>query len=210
MNAPALELIEIEKRYGNRAVLGPVSLRLHAGELVGLSGPNGAGKSTLLKIAAGILRPTRGERQLPAKTTIAYVPQETALYEDLSGIENLRYFADLNGLPASAAKARTDWLLQRLSLSDVARKPVRTYSGGMKQRLNLAAALSVTPQLLLLDEPTTGADAASSESILTLITQLSQRGCAILLIDHTQAELDTVCGRILQLENGRLTAEDQI
>lgn len=198
-------LTDVEKRYHGASVLGPLSLALRPGELLGVRGPNGAGKSTLLSLIAGVLKPDRGQIAYASavRGRIGYVPQELSLYSALTGLENLRFWGLAWGLPSKAIAARSRWLLDRLELSEKGPQPVSAYSGGMKRRLHLATALMVTPQLLLLDEPTVGADTRSVELILSMLAHLKGQGCAMALTSHHAGELERVCGRILTLEAGR-------
>ena len=204
-------LDQVEKRYGTGpAALGPVSLRVYGGEVLGLRGPNGAGKSTLLKLLAGVLRPDRGELRRSFDGQIGYVPQDIALYHALSGQDNLAFWGAVYGLPRRAAAARSRWLFQQMELADKATVKVGAYSGGQRRRLHLASALMVTPQLLLLDEPTVGADAHSSDLILTTIERLRDRGCGIVIISHQYGELERVCSRILYLRDGQIQREERL
>lgn len=200
-------LTGVEKHYGSTLVLGPVTLSLPAGEILGIQGPNGAGKSTLLDVMAGVLKPDRGRCIYDASVRgrIGYVPQELSLYGALSGMENLRFWGLACGLPRRAAEARGRWLLERLALADRASQPVYAYSGGMKRRLHLATALMTTPAMLLLDEPTVGADGASVELILDMLRHLHGMGCGIALTSHHAGELERICTRIAVLRDGRLT-----
>lgn len=204
-------LTDIEKRYGAQQVLGPVSLCLKSGELLAIRGKNGAGKSTLLNIMAGVTKPDSGTVVLAPETvgSIGYAPQDIALYESLSGMDNLLFWCAVSALPAAAAKSRAKWLLDAMQLSDKARKRVDTYSGGMKRRLNLACALVTTPKLLLLDEPFAGADADSVALILDTVCRLRERGCAVAVISHQTPELDPLCDRIITLEAGKILSRDE-
>lgn len=197
----------VVKCYGPNtpAALGPISLEVHAGEILGVRGPNGAGKSTLMGVLAGVLRPDSGavEYGQGVRESIGYVPQELSLYSTLSGLDNLRFWGAACGLPRKAIAARSRWLLERMELSGKGRQPVSAYSGGMKRRLHLASALMVTPRLLLLDEPTVGADGHSARLILDTLVHLRDMGCGVVLISHQAGELERVCGRILALEGGR-------
>lgn len=199
-------LTGVEKGYSPHSapVLGPLSLTVYAGEILGVRGPNGAGKSTLLGLLSGSLRPDRGERTCASGVAgrIGSVPQELSLYESLTALENLRFWGLAQGMPRMAIAARSRWLLDYLELSDKAAQPVSACSGGMKRRLHLATALMTTPRLLLLDEPTVGADQRSVELILSLLTHLRGMGCGIVLISHQAGELERVCDRILALEAG--------
>ena len=202
------ELDHVEKRFKRNAspVLGPVSLTLHTGEVTGIRGDNGAGKSTLLNLIAGVYKPDRGSIRFAEGVAgaVGFVPQELSLYESLSGYENLTFYGIAAGLPARAIRIRSRWLLNVLSLSDKGKERVRAYSGGMKRRLHLASALMVTPRLLLLDEPTVGADFKSAEAILRLIAHLKSLGCGVVLTSHREGDLESVCDRIVILEEGRL------
>ncbi len=208
-NPTLCALTGVEKRYGGTTVLGPVTLSLCAGDVLGIQGPNGAGKSTLLDIMAGVLAPDRGQCAYadPARGRISYVPQELSLYSALSGLENLRFWGLASGLPAKAAAVRARWLLEQLGLSDKGVQPVSAYSGGMKRRLHLATALMATPAVLLLDEPTVGADDASVGLILAMLRRLREKGCAIAMTSHHAGELERVCTRLITLEGGCLVSE---
>ncbi|MBR5970187.1 MAG: ABC transporter ATP-binding protein [Lachnospiraceae bacterium] len=199
---------DLTKHFGGRKgyTLGPVSLTVHAGEIVGLRGENGAGKSTLLSLLAGIAKPDGGSIQYASeeKGAVAYVPQELSLYEALSGNANLKFYGLAAGLPFRAVRVRRKWLLKELGLSDKARVKVSAYSGGMKRRLHLASALMVTPSLLLLDEPTVGADTQSVETILRLLTHLKTLHCGIVLVTHSDTELANVSDRIITLQDGKI------
>ena len=152
-----------------------------------------------------MLRPDRGEIVWGegVRGRIGYVPQELSLYSGLTGLENLRFWAKACGLPGRAVPARSRWLLERLELTEKGSELVSAYSGGMKRRLHLASALMVTPRLLLLDEPTAGADERSAELILDLIGHMRGQGCGVVLTSHRAGELERACGRLLTLEAGR-------
>lgn len=206
---PVCALTGAEKLFDGATVLGPLDLQVRAGEVLGVRGPNGAGKSTLLGLMAGVLRPDRGAcvRSAEAQAATAYLPQGLSLYPSLTGLENLKFWGLAWGLPGKAVAARSRWLLQRLDLADKGRQRVSAYSGGMQRRLHLATALMVTPKLLLLDEPTVGADAHSAGLILDMVEHLRDMGSAVVLVSHRAGDLERVCGRILTLEKGRLTGE---
>ncbi len=201
-------LSDVSKRYGRRGpfIIENLSVTIHEGEVLGVRGNNGAGKSTLLEMMAGILSPDSGQIQYKKeiKKRIGYVPQELSLYEGLTAKENLRFWGIAQGLPAKIISVRSRWLLEKLQLADRAAHRVDTLSGGMKRRLHLASALMLTPKLLLLDEPTVGADAESVESILQLLEQLKAQGCAIVVVSHIEQELHRICDRTLVLTNGML------
>lgn len=207
---PLGSLRDVAKGYGGNPALGPVSLDIFPGELIGLRGSNGAGKSTLLKVLAGVLRPDSGvyTRAPGLAERVSYLPQDVALYDEMTARENLRFWGAVYGMPAQAVKARTKWLLERLELTGQADTPARACSGGMLRRLHLASALMVSPSLLLLDEPTVGADPHSAGLILDLLEHFRRQGCATVLVSHRAGELERVCSRILTLEKGRLVQEE--
>lgn len=208
-DAPALcALKDVTKCYARRAApaLGPISLSVAGGEILGVRGPNGAGKSTLLGLLAGVLRPSGGERSCACR--VGYVPQELSLYSALTAAENLRFWGLAQGLPGKITSVRARWLLGELELSDKGDALVSALSGGMKRRLHLATALMATPELLLLDEPTVGADDHSAALILALLGRLAGQGCGIVLTSHRAGELKQTCSRILTLEAGRPVREE--
>ena len=206
MNETVLSLNNVTVEYGRERVLDGVSLDVHAGEILGVRGRNGAGKTTLMEIMAGTLKPRSGSRTASPglEGALCYVPQEISLYPSLTGRQNLEFWAESYGLNGKREKARVDYLLQLMGLTDKAKKRVETYSGGMKRRLNMAAALVVTPKLLLLDEPTVGADAASVEVMLSTVKRLAERGAAVVLISHIAEDIEGYCTRVITLEEGKL------
>ncbi len=199
-------LRDVTKSYGDVPALGPISLNISSGEFIGLRGDNGAGKSTLLKILAGLLRPDTGSRAVSPelKGQISYVPQDVALYETMTAFENLRFWGMAYGLPAGAIKARANWLMERLELTGKAHVSARACSGGILRRLHLASGLMITPKLLLLDEPTVGADPHSAWLILSLLEHFHRQGCSIVMVSHRQGELEQVSTRMITLKAGRI------
>lgn len=204
-------LEQTEKRFNRNASpqLGPLSLSINAAEILGVRGANGSGKSTLLNLIAGLYVPDGGTIRYAegVKDACSYVPQELSLYETLSANANLRFYGMAAGLPLKAIRTRSRWLYKELGLTGRERERVSAYSGGMKRRLHLASALMVTPSLLLLDEPTVGADTASVEAILRLILHLRGMGCGIVLVTHAEGEMEKVADRIVYLESGRIVRE---
>ena len=182
MAAPILEVHDLVKRYGSTLALDRVSFQVSEGELFGLLGPNGAGKTTLLSIISCVLEPTAGSTRLLGRSltrrepdlrrSIGIVPQELAIYGELSARENLLFFGGLYGLAGGELERRVDDVLQAVGLEDRGRQRAGTFSGGMKRRLNLGAALVHGPRLLLLDEPTTGVDPQSRNHIFEEIRRL--------------------------------------
>ncbi|MBQ5545629.1 MAG: ABC transporter ATP-binding protein, partial [Clostridia bacterium] len=163
MNEKLLNLKDIQVYYGPDSVLNHVSLSLYSNEILGIRGENGAGKSTLMRLMAGVMRQNAGTREVnpSLKNRICYVPQEISLYPTLTGRQNLSFWAEIYGLHGKSKELRIRYLLKLMNLESKAKKRVETYSGGMKRRLNMAASLVITPGLLLLDEPTVGADTRS-------------------------------------------------
>lgn len=215
-----MDLLEVRglfKAFAAIRAVDSVSFTIRAGELYGLLGPNGAGKTTTISMISGLLKPDAGEVLVAgapfwsdpqkAKRIMGVVPQELALYEELSGRENLEFWGRLAGLAASEARTRTAELLEGLSLTDRAKDAVKTYSGGMKRRINLGCALLHRPKLLLLDEPTVGIDPQARLNILEFIRSLRQSGTAILYTTHYLEEAETLCDRIGIIDHGKLLAE---
>ena len=205
-----IKLENVEKYYGSERVLGPVSLSVGEGEIVGIVGENGAGKSTLLRMIAGVEKPDRGSVRIdPMKAgEVGYVPQELALYQSLTGMQNLRYWATAIGLRGKRRRIRCRHLLDLLDLSEKADKPVSTYSGGMKRRLNLGCALVGDVKLLLLDEPTVGADTRSTELIWNAARKLQALGCAIILVSHHAEDISRLADRVITLNDGVITGDE--
>ena len=206
MGETILKLENIIMERGGERVLDGVSLDLHAGEALGIHGSNGAGKSTLIGIMAGTLKPDSG-RRLTAEGLegkICCVPQDIALYPALTGRQNLEFWAEAYGLHGKQEKLRVDYLLKLMGLSEKANKRVETYSGGMKRKLNMAAGLVITPKLLLLDEPTVGADDASVDVMLETVRRMKASGTSVVMISHIEEDLMGVCDRIVTLKDGTL------
>jgi len=212
-----LKVHRLSKSFGSIRAVEGVSFEVQPGEIYGLLGPNGAGKTTTISMISGLLKPEAGEVSVAgelfwtnpqkAKRIMGVVPQELALYEELNGRENLEFWGRLAGLSTREARQRTDELLAALSLSDRAKDAVKTYSGGMKRRINLGCALLHRPKLLLLDEPTVGIDPQARLNILEFIGQLRAAGTAILYTTHYLEEAEKLCQRIGIIDHGRLLAE---
>ena len=207
----------VSKSYGQVRAVQDVSLEVRGGEIYGLLGPNGAGKTTTISMIAGLLRPDAGKTAVngidvwgnprEAKRFLGVVPQEIALYEDLSALENLRFWGQLAGLSGSEARVRADELVKALALEGRAKEPIKAYSGGMKRRINIGCGLVHRPKLLLLDEPTVGIDPQARSNILEFVRGLSADGTAILYTTHYLEEAETLCQRIGIIDQGRLLAE---
>jgi ABC-2 type transport system ATP-binding protein len=220
MPDPILEVLDLHKRYGPTVALERVSFQVERGEMFGLLGPNGAGKTTLLSIISCLLPATSGRvrilgRELrPAdrelRRHIGVVPQELALYGQLTARENLLFFGELYGLQGQGLRRRVDKVLEAVGLQDRATGRVDTFSGGMKRRLNLGAALVHAPELLLLDEPTTGVDPQSRNHIFEEVRRLNAAGVTIVYTSHYMEEVQALCARIGIIDHGRLVACDTL
>ncbi len=217
MSEPVLECHALHKRFGEIAAVRDVSFRVGEGETYGLLGPNGAGKTTSISMICGLLEPDGGEvaiagrplttRSVEVKGAIGYVPQELAIYPDLTARENLRFFAQLYGLAAADARARVDDVLGVIGLVERADHQAKTYSGGMQRRLNIGIGLLHRPRLLVLDEPTVGVDPQSRNAILESVERLSDAGMAVLYTTHYMEEAERLCDRIGIIDRGALQAE---
>jgi ABC-2 type transport system ATP-binding protein len=211
---PVLALRGITQRYGPLTALDNVTLEIQSGEFFGLLGPNGAGKSTLMSTAAGLRRPSAGSvliAGLPAgnpaaRRALGLVPQGLALYPHLSAEENLAVFGGLYGLHGAELAGRISELLDSVQLSDRRRHPVKTFSGGMMRRLNLAAALLHRPKLLLCDEPTVGVDPQSRNAIFDLLERLNREGLTVVYSTHYMEEAARLCSRIGIIDHGKVLA----
>src|SRR5438132_4775806 len=217
MADPALVCRNLTKRFGSRVAVEGLSLEIAAGESYGLLGPNGAGKTTTISLVCGLLRPDGGEvvvaghrldgDDLAAKKAIGYVPQEVALYPDMTARENLCLFGRLYGLSGAALARRIDAVLEIVGLTERAADRISEYSGGMKRRANIAAGLLHEPELLVLDEPTVGVDPQSRNAILEAVDALRAGRLAVLYTTHYMEEAERVCDRVGVIDEGRLVAE---
>lgn len=192
-----------------------VDLRVHRGQIYGLLGPNGSGKSTTIKMLLGLLQPTAGRiavlgkrpKDVDIKRSIGYLPEESYLYRFLSGRETLEYYGRLFRLDRRARRERIDMLLDMVGLEAVQDRPVGEYSKGMQRRIGLAQSLINDPQLLILDEPTSGMDPVGARQIKDLIATLAARGKTVLLCSHLLADVEDLCDRVAIMYGGRVQAE---
>lgn len=215
-----LEVRGLRKTYGDLVAVNDVSLVVGAGEVLGLLGPNGAGKSTTVAMIAGLVVPAAGQVLVqgapltgdtdPVKRRIGLVPQDLALYDELSALENLRFFGALYSLEPSELHRAIDRTLQLVGLSDRRRDRVGTFSGGMKRRLNLAASLLHDPDILLLDEPTVGVDPQSRNAIFSNLETLKAQGKALLYTTHYMEEVERLADRVVIIDHGRVIASDTV
>jgi ABC-2 type transport system ATP-binding protein len=210
-----LSLTNVRKQYGALVAVDGLTLAAERGEILGLLGPNGAGKSTTVGLAVGLWPPDGGAvaidgagdpRDPSVRRRIGVAPQSLALYDLLTGDENLRFFGEVYGLAGSRLRERVDWALEFVGLSDRRRDRVATYSGGMKRRLNLASALVHEPDLVLLDEPTVGVDPQSRNQIFENIVELKGLGRTLIYTTHYMEEAERLCDRVAIIDRGRLLA----
>jgi ABC-2 type transport system ATP-binding protein len=207
----------LTKKFGDKTAVDGISFAVEGGEIYGLLGPNGAGKTTTLSMLSGLLTPDSGRitfddvdlasEPIRFKRQLGIVPQEIAVYEELSAIENVRFWGSLYGLSGKALGQAVEVALGRVELSGRARDAVKTYSGGMKRRLNLALGLVHSPRALLLDEVTAGIDPQARASILDVVRAVADGGTAVIYTTHYLEEAERICDRIGIVDHGRLLAE---
>ena len=212
-----LEATGLRKVFGELVAVDDVTLHIAPKETYGLLGPNGAGKTTAISMIAGLLEPDAGQvvvdgqrvttRTVRARAAIGLVPQELAIYPDLTGRENLDFFGKLYGLSGRALSARVDEVLETIGLTDRARDLTGEFSGGMQRRLNIGVGLLHRPKLLILDEPTVGVDPQSRNAILESVENLAGEGMAVLYTTHYMEEAERLCDRIGILDQGEVKAE---
>ncbi len=212
-----LECEGLVKTFGDLVAVDDVGFQIAPGETYGLLGPNGAGKTTTISMIAGILEADAGSvtvagKQITTRTTegnveIGYVPQDIAIYPDLSARENLRFFGKLYGLGKARLLGRIEEVLEVIGLTDRADDRTDEYSGGMKRRLNIGIGLLHEPSLLILDEPTVGVDPQSRNSILESVEALGSAGTAVLYTTHYMEEAERLCDRVAIIDAGRIRAE---
>jgi ABC-2 type transport system ATP-binding protein len=215
-----LSFQKVKKTYGKRIAVNDLDLHVGEGTCFGLLGPNGAGKSTMMKLIAGIIQADDGQITVmdldvrrnakKIQQQIGYVPQSITLYEELSAIDNLQFFGQLAGVTGAKLKERIDDVLTKTGLSDRGKEEVRTYSGGMKRRINIAVALLHQPKLLILDEPTVGIDPQSRNLIFELIRELHQQGMTIIYSTHYMEEVEALCDEIAIVDNGNVIATGKL
>jgi ABC-2 type transport system ATP-binding protein len=215
-----LNVENLQKRYGGRQVVDGVSFSAAPGEVIGLLGPNGAGKTTTVSIICGLVKPGEGRVTIggkeiegdasDVKRRLGLVPQDLALYEDLSARGNLELFGALYGVSGTLLKSRCDAALDLVGLSDRAKDKPSTFSGGMKRRLNIACALVHDPDVLLLDEPTVGVDPQSRNAIFDNLETLKARGKTLVYTTHYMEEAERLCDRIVIMDHGKVVASDTL
>jgi len=216
-----LEVQNLTRRYGARVAVDSISFNVQRGECVGLLGPNGAGKTSTLAMLSGIATPDAGQIRVPGaqagdagltalKRSVGLVPQDLALFDELAARHNLELFGGLQGLSGATLQERVRSSLQLVGLADRAGDLVKTYSGGMKRRLNIAGALLHDPALMLLDEPTVGVDPQSRNAIFDNLEVLKRGGKTLLYTTHYMEEAERLCDRVLIMDQGRILADDSV
>ena len=215
-----LEVKNLEKAYGSNKAVDGVSFSVREGEIFGLLGPNGAGKSTTLSLVCGLLKAGAGQitiegREMArngfaAKQLIGIVPQEPALYPQLSAKANLRFWGTINGVPAGQLEKAVNDVLEIVGLQDRANGRVSTFSGGMKRRLNIAAGLIHNPRLVIMDEPTVGIDPQSRNHILETVKSLKEKNITVIYTSHYVEEVEYLCDRVAIMDKGKVIAEGTI
>jgi ABC-2 type transport system ATP-binding protein len=213
---PILEAQNLVKKFNDFTAVDDVSFAIEEGEVFSLLGPNGAGKTTTISMLSCLLAPTQGDAvigghsvdkdPMAVKKVIGVVPQDIALYEDLSAIENLMFWGRMYGMRGAALKGRVEEVLEQVGLADKAKQRVKTYSGGMKRRINIAVGLLHKPRLLFMDEPTVGIDPQSRRNILDSVKELNRQGMTVLYTTHYMEEAQELSQRVGIIDHGKLIA----
>jgi len=212
-----IQVQNLSKSFQNIQAVNDISFTINKGEIFGLLGPNGAGKSTTLNMMSTILKSDAGnihidgidvnENSKECKHLIGVVPQEISLYEDLSAFQNLLFWGNLYGIPPKELKERIHTALELIGLLDRKKSLIKTYSGGMKRRINIAAALLHNPKILFMDEPTVGIDPQSRNHIFEVIETLNKKGIIIVYTTHYMEEVERLCDRIAIIDSGKIIAQ---
>lgn len=211
-----LKTKDLTKKYDNHIVVDNLNLEIRKGEVFGLLGPNGAGKSTTMNMICDIVKPTLGSVEFMGKDfrknrkelvkKLGYVPQELAIHGNLKAWENVELFTSLYGIKGQALKAAIDESLEYVGLSERRGDYAKSFSGGMKRRLNIACAIGHHPELLIFDEPTVGIDPQSRNFILSKIKESNEKGATIIYTSHYMEEVEAICTRIAIMDNGKIIA----
>ena len=211
-----IEVSDLRKVFGELAAVDGITFTAEPGAIFGLLGPNGAGKTTTISCVCGLLKPTSGRVRVlgydvvtdgaRAKSGLGVVPQEVAIYEEVSATENLRYWGGAYGLTGAGLKTRIAEVLELTGLQDRAKEPVKRFSGGMKRRLNFACGIVHRPKVLLLDEPTVGVDPQSRVRLLELVREEAVRGTCVVYTTHYMQEAEELCDRLAIVDHGKLIA----
>ena len=212
-----LETEELKKVFKGKVAVEGANLYLDKGEAVGLLGPNGAGKSTTISMISTLLKPTSGDVRLNGKSVIqnpsemrrvlGVVPQEIALYPELTAYENLKFFGRIYGLSGKGLETAIQRSLELVGLAERQKEVVKTYSGGMKRRINIAAAMMHEPEIIIMDEPTVGIDPQSRSHILEMVRRLNrEKGLTVLYTSHYMEEVERLCDRVYIMDHGKIIA----
>jgi ABC-2 type transport system ATP-binding protein len=216
MNEYSIVMNHLVKKYPDVTAVNDISLQVSKGELFGLLGPNGAGKTTIINILCGLITPTGGSATVggydvqketaKVKELIGVCPQETAIYPYLTGAENIELFGNLHTMNKGTLKTRLSLLLEKLGLTQEAKRKAEKYSGGMKRRLSLILALIHDPQIAFLDEPTVAMDPQSRHAVWDFIKELKEEEKTIILTTHYMEEAEELCDRVGIIDHGKLIA----
>jgi ABC-2 type transport system ATP-binding protein len=211
-----LEVKDLVKHYGDLVAVKGISFTIQEGEIFSLLGPNGAGKTTTISMLSTLYAPTSGDavigghsisrQPMAVRNLIGVVPQDLALYEDLTARENLSFWGQMYGLSGKELSVRIDEVLEQIGLSDRAKQRVKTYSGGMKRRVNIGVGLLHKPRLLFMDEPTVGIDPQSRRAILDSVKELNRQGMTVLYTTHYMEEAEELSDRVGIIDHGGLIA----
>ena len=211
-----LKTKDLTKKYDNRVVVDNLNISIEEGEIFGLLGPNGAGKSTTMNMICGIVKPTLGSVEFHGKdfdkhrkeliVELGYIPQELAIHGNLKAWENVELFTSLYGIRGAELKKRIDESLEYVGLLEKKNDYAKTFSGGMKRRLNIACAIGHHPDLLIFDEPTVGIDPQSRNFILEKIRESNKNGATVIYTSHYMEEVEAICTRIAIMDNGKVIA----
>jgi len=207
-----------KKGSGKRVAVKDLNLSVRAGEVFGFLGPNGAGKTTTMNVLLGFVNPTSGAaflfgvnvREPIARRRIGYLPELTYYYKFLTAEELLRFYARVFGMPSAEAERRIDHLLKLVELESARKRPIKTYSKGMQQRVGLAQALINNPDLLILDEPTSGLDPIGRMKVREIIQRLKSEGKTVFFSSHELGEVETICDRVAIVHQGELKVEGKV
>jgi len=212
-----IDVKNVTKVFDKITAVDHVSISIEKGDLIGLLGPNGAGKSTLISMISTLYKPTSGDIRFDGQSVIGspqviqpflgYVPQDIALYESLTGYENLKYFGKLYHLKGGELKDQISKVSDIIGISDRLNDRVSTYSGGMKRRINIGVALLHNPKILIMDEPTVGIDPQSRNHILETVSELNERGMTVIYTSHYMEEVELLCKKIHIMDRGKIIAE---
>ncbi len=211
-----LKTTDLTKKYNNKVVVDNLNIEIQKGEIFGLLGPNGAGKSTTMNMICSLVRPTAGQIELMGQNPwkqkkevihkIGYIPQELAIHGNLKAWENVELFTSLYGIKGQQLKKAVNDSLEYVGLMERRGEFAKTFSGGMKRRLNIACALGHNPELLIFDEPTVGIDPQSRNFILDKIKESNAKGATVIYTSHYMEEVEAICSRIAIMDNGKIIA----